>query len=249
MFPSKLSLALINLLDEHNLMQRVLLIEDGPEIQVMVRGSIGKLVNLTVVPTVAKAMECIEETVFDLFIIDIVLPDGNGFHLCTYLRSRDKTSGVPIIFLTNKSELKDKLMGFSLGADDYVVKPFDPLELRARVESKLKRTTELKKAEESIWLGNLKISIPFQRAFLVGSEKEKDLGLSPKEFGLLYYFVKHEGHILSREQLLEAIWGGSINVIDRTVDTHVCLLRRKLTECSHHIESVFGEGYRFSESP
>lgn len=225
-------------------MEKILLVEDCLEVQVLVRGVLGKQYSLTTVGTVAGALNAIENSKFDLIIADIGLPDGDGFHLCNRLKDNDQTSDIPLIFLTTKGSLADKMTGFALGADDYIVKPFEPLELRARIVSKLKKSTGINK--EIVLKGNLKVNIPFQKVFVIEDEAETDLDLSPNEFRLIYYFLNHEGHVLSRGQLLQKVWGDNANVTERTVDSHVYTLRKKLKAHASYLESVFGEGYRFS---
>ena len=224
--------------------KKILLVEDCAEVQVLVRGVLGRQYSLTIVGTVGEALKAIDQVEFDLIVADIGLPDGDGFHLCSRIRGNELTSDVPLIFLTTRGSLADKITGFSLGADDYIVKPFEPLELRARIESKLKKSG--KEGGEVLSKGNLKVNVPFQKAFVVEGERDVDLDLSPNEFRLIYYFLHHEGHVLSRSQLLEKVWGGNANVSERTVDSHVYTLRKKLKNHAHFLESVFGEGYRFS---
>jgi DNA-binding response OmpR family regulator len=226
-------------------MNRILLVEDSPEVQVMVRAALVNNFQLTIVDTIAKALDLIQQKSFDLFLIDVVLPDGNGFYLCAELRSSLKTKAIPVFFLTGKSDSKDKVMGFSIGADDYIVKPFDPLELRARISAKLKKITESQFAEEPIWKGNFRLDLSFQKAYFVENNEAEDLQLSPSEFRLFLHFIKHSGRVFSRDQLLSLVWGSSVHVSDRTVDAHVCNLRKKLSKKHNYIESVFGEGYRF----
>lgn len=223
-------------------MKRILLVEDCEEIQIVVRGCLGNDYQLTCTSQASEALLLVESLKFDLIIIDIVLGEGNGFQLCTALRNQSSTSGIPIIFLSSKSDIKDKLMGFSLGGNDYMVKPFEPLELRARIEAKL---NELDRKAEYVQKFDLKINLPFQKAYLVSPDGEKELDLTPNEFKLLYYLVSREGHVFSREDLLGAIWRDKENVSDRTVDVHIYNLRKKLLGRAHYIKSVFGEGYRF----
>lgn len=227
-------------------MRRVLLIEDSAEVQIMVRGAIGQRYELLIAETAAAAEEYFEKTSFDLFLIDIMLPDGNGFELCAQLKNNEKTRDIPVIFLTTKNATKDKVMGFAIGADDYIAKPFDPLELRARVDSKMRKIIEKSLAEEYFICGPFRLSIPFQKVFLTEKTHQREIALTPNEFKLTYFFMRHEGHVLSRARLLEAVWGHDLHVNDRTVDSHVCSLRKKLNFQVQVIESVFGEGYRFS---
>lgn len=224
---------------------RVLLVEDSPDFQVLVRRTLSGEFDLTSVSTSAEALREVERRPYDLILLDVVLPDGDGFQLCSRFRGMESMSAVPIIFLTGKTGVTDKVTGFSLGADDYVVKPFEPLELLARVQAKLNRRPSKAAVEDQIVRGALRLDLPFQRASLSESGVEKALDLTPIEFKLLCYFARNEGRVLSRAQLLTAIWGESVYVLDRTIDKHVSTLRSKLGIASDCVETVPGSGYRF----
>jgi two-component system phosphate regulon response regulator PhoB len=197
--------------------------------------------------SVVEAKKMIHTTAFDLALIDVCLSDGDGFQFCDYIKNDDRLSDLSIIFLTNKGDISSRLLGFSLGADDYISKPFEPLELRARVEAKLKRIKS--KNFSIIRKGNIKVNLSYQKAYLVDGALEIDLNLGTNEFRLLCYFLNHENHVLSRRQLLDKVWGDAANVTERTIDTHVYTLRKKLKDHSHYLNSVFGEGYRFAVAP
>jgi DNA-binding response OmpR family regulator len=151
------------------------------------------------------------------------------------------------MFLTVKTNIADKITGFSLGADDYIVKPFEPLELRARVEAKLsRRWRKSAQATEVINKGDLRISLGEQKAFLIINHESTDLGLTPIEFKLLYQFVTNEGKVLNRRQLMTSVWGKDISVEDRTIDRHISSLRKKLQKRARYIDSIYSLGYVFS---
>ena len=223
----------------------VLLVEDAPEVRILVQASLHESCDLVVTTTVAEALQIIKQKAFDLFLIDIGLPDGDGFSLCTELSQQTKSKGIPVFFLTGKTETEDKVRGFSLGADDYIVKPFDPAELRARVCAKLKKSSERYMAGEVIEKGPFRLDLSSYKAKVIHNGAPKDLELSPHEFRLLLYFIRHEGHVLTRHQLLDSVWGTDVSVTDRTVDTHVCKLRKKIPLKKNTIQSIFREGYRF----
>jgi len=227
-------------------MFRILLIEDSPEAQKLVTSCLGQAYDLVTASTCAEATSLIRSGQYDLILLDVMLPDGDGYQLCSLIQNNESTRDIPIIFLTAKDSLPNKVMGFSLGADDYVVKPFDPLELRARVEAKLRRMTRKKEASEIVQKGDIQVNIPFQRAYLLQNGQKKDLGLTPIEFRLLLYFVQRLDQVLTREQLLLAVWGDDIHVSDRSIDTHVSKLRKKLAPRSDYIQSIYGTGYVFS---
>ncbi|HEX4923945.1 MAG TPA: response regulator transcription factor [Bdellovibrionales bacterium] len=227
-------------------MFRILLVEDSPEAQKLVTSCLGQAYDLVAASTCAEATSLIRNGQYDLILLDVMLPDGDGYQLCSLIQNNESTRDIPIIFLTAKDSLPNKVMGFSLGADDYIVKPFDPLELRARVEAKLRRISRKKEASEIIQKGDIQVNIPFQRAYLLENGQKRDLGLTPIEFRLLLYFVQRLDQVLTREQLLLAVWGDDIHVSDRSIDTHVSKLRKKLSPKSDYIQSIYGTGYVFS---
>ena len=173
-----------------------------------------------------------------LIILDLMLPDLDGIEVCRRLR---KTSDVPILMLTARDEDVDKIIGLEVGADDYLTKPFNPRELVARVKSILRRSTPERRQQESAQLqhGDLKIDAGRREVF-VG---EDEIQLAPKEFDLLWELLDHKGLVLTRDQLLERVWGYTFAGDTRTVDVHVRQLRRKLGDASP-IVTVWGVGYK-----
>ena len=224
-------------------MKNILIVEDSPEVQLLVRGALGARDNLYFANSFTDAISLINRVNFDLALIDVGLPDGDGFQVCSILKANEKTEQTQIIFLTSRSNLADKLVGFSVGADDYILKPFEPLELRARIESRLKRNSSSKNI---LIKGPLKLDLPCQKVYLLDQDQTRDLHVTPIEFRLLYFFWTHEGHILSRAQLLAGAWGADVSIAERSVDVHIHSLRRKLGPISNSIRSVFAEGYSFS---
>jgi DNA-binding response OmpR family regulator len=175
-----------------------------------------------------------------LIILDLMLPDVDGIEVCRRLR---KTSDVPILMLTARDEDVDKIIGLEVGADDYMTKPFNPRELVARVKSILRRAAPEKREVESKQLrhGDLRIDAG-RREVRVG---EEEIQLAPKEFDLLWELLDHKGLVLTRDQLLERVWGYTFAGDTRTVDVHVRQLRRKLGDASP-IVTVWGVGYKVS---
>jgi two-component system phosphate regulon response regulator PhoB len=224
----------------------VLLVEDSLEFQALVRRSLtGSPCELTCVETLKAAQESMSRDAFDLVLLDVMLPDGDGFQLCSELQNRPDRRETPVIFLTGKSDVRDKVIAFSLGAEDYVVKPFEPLELRARVESKLHRKERAQEMQECLRKGGLVLNVAVQKAVIETRAGGKDLGLTPIEFKILYHLARHEGRTFSRADLLSAIWGESIHVLEHNIYTHIYSLRRKLGAKADRIRSVPRAGYRF----
>jgi DNA-binding response OmpR family regulator len=173
-----------------------------------------------------------------LIILDLNLPDGDGVELCRRIR---KSSDVPILMLTARDEDVDKIIGLEVGADDYMTKPFNPRELVARVKSVLRRAAPERRRSESDELrhGSLVVNSG-KREVLVGDE---EIRLAPKEFDLLWELLDHRGIVLTRDQLLERVWGYTFAGDTRTVDVHVRQIRRKLGDASP-IVTVWGVGYK-----
>lgn len=220
---------------------RLLVIEDAKSTQLIIRGILAADYDLTFADTLAEARACLAENTFNLILLDVELPDGIGFDLLTELV--ETHPDLPVLLITARTNTTDKLMGFSLGAEDYISKPFEPLELKARVDIRLRRKTKASN-KDLLVLGEMTLLIPQQQ---VQIHEATPIELTPLEFKLLYQFATHVDHVLSRDQLINAVWGSKVTVIDRTIDTHICNLRRKLGEISYEIKAVLGEGYRFKK--
>ncbi|THF78731.1 response regulator transcription factor [Cohnella fermenti] len=193
------------------------------------------------------AVALFREAAPDLVVLDILMPGLDGYDVCEEIR---KLSDVPILFLTAKSEEEDELLGYDLGADDYMTKPFSPKVLAAKVKALLRRyeSAKLERAEaegKQIDLGAVRIDAISREASLDG----ESLALTPKEFDLLLYFVSHRNIVLSRDRLLEHVWGFDYDGDERTVDSYVRRLRRKLGSRAEWIATLRGNGYRFKVTP
>jgi DNA-binding response OmpR family regulator len=226
-------------------MTNILIVEDCPEVRQIVVLSLQDSCELVEASTIKEASEALEHTKFSLIILDVIMPDGNGYDFCRLLKTTTKFEAIPVIFLTAKDDIQDKLRGFSLGAEDYVVKPFDPMELRARVKSRLQSFERTKKLNSELLVGNLLFMENNQRAYIVNETNHQQIDLTPVEYRLLHFFATHEEDVFNRDQLLEAIWLDNLKVFDRTVDTHICNLRKKINHSRCSIKSVHGIGYSF----
>ena len=177
----------------------------------------------------------------DLVILDLMLPDADGFEVCKYLRKTDKLAAVPIIMLTARVGETDKVLGLELGADDYVTKPFSPGELVARVKAVLRRMEQKPFEEEKIEIGNV-LSLDLQK-YEVSVEGRK-VDLTSTEFRILQLLASKKGWVFSREKILDYLWGNEKTVIDRTVDVHIKHLREKLGPVAKMIKNIRGVGYK-----
>jgi two-component system phosphate regulon response regulator PhoB len=182
----------------------------------------------------------------DLVVLDLMLPDVSGLEVCRRLRRETGTSRVPVLMLTAKGSEVDRVVGFEVGADDYVTKPFSPRELLLRVEAILRRTSappDDQTTRAAITLGVMEIDVPAHRVLVQGDE----IPLTALEFRLLLDLAERLGRVQSRDSLLERVWGYAPGVETRTVDTHVKRLREKLAAASDYIETVRGVGYRLRD--
>ena len=177
----------------------------------------------------------------DLVILDLMLPDISGLDVCKEIRSNPVSKNTPILMLTAKGEEVDRILGFELGADDYLVKPFSLRELILRVAVLLKRNVPIE-SDENIKLGDLNIDLAAHRVFVESNE----VTLTAKEFDLLVHLARHNGRVQTRDYLLEQIWGYSSDVTTRTVDTHIKRLRSKIGSFGNLIETVRSIGYRLN---
>ena len=222
-------------------MSRILIVDDEAKI----REVIEKYAKFEGYETVAaenglRAIELCRTKDFDLVIMDIMMPELDGF---SALREIRKFSGVPVIMLSARGEEYDKINGFSIGADDYVVKPFSSKELMLRIEAILRRTQPASKQNEIYETNTLKIDFTAHKVSIAG----QDITMSPKEYALLFYLCKNKGIALSREKLLSEVWGYDFFGDDRTLDTHIKLLRKSLQQYAGLISTVRGIGYRFED--
>jgi len=224
--------------------KRLLLIEDEPGLVLTLRDRLTREGYAVETSTDGESgLERASREVFDLVLLDVMLPRMNGFDVLRELRKRGTET--PVIMVTAKGQVVDKVVGLKLGADDYVTKPFEMVELLARIEAKLRRAPAVSHPSEGYQFDDVRVD--FRRA-----EVTKDgapLELSAREFQLLKYFIEHRGATLTREELLNEVWGYNSMPSTRTVDVHVAWLRQKIEPNSRHpqyILTIHGMGYKFA---
>jgi two-component system phosphate regulon response regulator PhoB/two-component system alkaline phosphatase synthesis response regulator PhoP len=179
----------------------------------------------------------------DLILLDLMLPDADGFEVCKYLRKKDEFASIPIIMLTAKGEETDKVLGLELGADDYVTKPFSPKELVARVKAVLRRQDK-EEVLNKISIGDLLTIFPEKHETYVEGMK---IDLTSTEFKILTLLTSKKGWVFTRDQILDYLWGQEKAVLDRTVDVHIKHLREKIGKAGRLIKNVRGVGYKLEE--
>lgn len=225
-------------------MYQILLVEDSVESQKLVQHLLQPIAEVVAVGSVDEALRIFKKDKFDLILMDVVLEDGDGFELTREIRKLSYGRDIPIIFITAQGDIQDKTIGFNLGAEDYIVKPFDTRELILRLKTRLQKLERSKK-RDIVEIGNLKLDIPLQKAMLIN--EQTDLDLTPIQFKILIFLLNQEGEVVRRENLITAIWGENFQM-SRSVDTHINAIRKKLGRYSNYIESIYGVGFKVNIS-
>jgi two-component system phosphate regulon response regulator PhoB len=224
--------------------ERILVIDDEPDLLELVRVNLHQAgYRVETAESGRRGLEQLRRNKPDLVILDLMLPDISGTELCRQVRADGELARTPIIMLTAKADEVDRVVGFELGADDYVTKPFSPRELTLRVAAVLRRKPTRAGAAARLEHGSLTLDPERHRCFVAGSEVQ----LTAKEFDLLERLMTRPGRVMTRDFLLEHVWGADISVTARTIDTHLKRLREKLGPAGDLIETVRGVGYRFAE--
>lgn len=215
-------------------MKSILVIEDSIDTQILIKKILSPVYQVTILDSADGAMEVIIKNKPDLLLLDLNLPGISGYEFCNQIRSRHEFNELPIIIISAKSDTNSHVMAYKLGADNFLDKPFEKDELLALVETKLKRTFQ----ERHIF-NNLQIDVSLHQVMV----DDVKIDLTPKEFKILHLLLKHMGEVLSRERILNSVWGDA-HVTDRVIDNHINALRKKLAGAEISIESVYSEGYR-----
>ena len=227
---------------------KVLVIEDEPDIRKTLEYNLTREgFEVSGCGSIKEAKKLIEIPNFSIILLDLMLPDGSGLDLCREVKSNSLTQDIPIIILTAKDDEVDKVVGFELGADDYVTKPFSVRELILRVKAILKRNTKRSSMPLEINrnFGSLKMDIESHEVFI----DDEEVILTALEFKLLNQLVERRGRVQTRDQLLSDVWGYSSDITTRTVDTHIKRLREKLGSMGKYVQTIRGVGYKFSRTP
>lgn len=213
----------------------------------MVKATLQQQYEVIVASTAEEGLRLADTADVELILLDVGLPDEDGLSLFTKLKSLPHAAAVPVLFLTGRSSTEDIVAGFQLGADDYIVKPFDANQFKARIDAKMRSLQNRKLPPIVMRKGALELDCAMSKAYEIGDKSaRRDLDLTPHEFRLLVHFMQNEGQILSREQLMSAVWGNNTHVLIRTVDRHISSLRKKLDARAGTVDAVHNSGYRFS---
>lgn len=227
--------------------QKILIIEDEPDIRKTLEYNITREgYEVISASSLSEGRQKLESDSFTLLLLDLMLPDGSGLDLFRELKQDKSLSSMPVIILTAKDDEVDKVVGFELGADDYVTKPFSVRELILRVKAVLKRgERKSDNVEVQRQFGELKIDVDSHEVFV----NDDRVSLTALEFKLLRQLVDRRGRVQSRDQLLSDVWGYSSDVTTRTVDTHIKRLREKLGDMGKYVQTIRGVGYKFTRTP
>ena len=227
--------------------QKILLIEDEPDIRKTLEYNIAREgYDVVSAPSLSEGRNHLNSGSFSLILLDLMLPDGSGLDLCREIKSDKEKVSTPIIILTAKDDEVDKVVGFELGADDYVTKPFSVRELILRIKAVLKRgERKQENLEVQRQFVELLIDVDSHEVFV----NDQSITLTALEFKLLRQLVDRRGRVQSRDQLLSDVWGYSADVTTRTVDTHIKRLREKLGSMGKYVQTIRGVGYKFTRTP
>ena len=225
---------------------RILIVEDEPDIRSTLEYNLHRdNFQTESVGNLLDAEKILSTTNISLILLDLMLPDGSGLDLCRKLKADQSTNSIPIIILTAKDDEVDKVVGFELGADDYVTKPFSVRELILRIKAILKRKVQKPEVTEvEREFGELRIDSDSHEVFVNGEE----VSLTALEFRLIKQLVDRRGRVQTRDQLLSDVWGYSADITTRTVDTHIKRLREKLGPIGKYVQTIRGVGYKFTRT-
>ena len=216
----------------------ILLVEDSEEFQFLMRKVLSKH-NLIATSHADEVIQILEREKIDLILLDLGLPGRDGFSVLDELQG-SRFGSIPVVCITGKTEISDKVAAFSLGADDYIIKPFDVIEFKARIDSKISRLKKFS-IEQNLSVGRLRVNWMSQQIF---TEANVEIPLTQTEYKILICFINDSSKVFSRLDLMNAVWGNEETVFDRAVDVHISSLRKKLSGHGIKFKSVQGVGYR-----
>ncbi|HEY6951616.1 MAG TPA: response regulator transcription factor [Bacteroidota bacterium] len=226
--------------------KKILVVDDEKDIVEMLKYNLQK--EGYKVLTAHNGKEALEraQQIPDLILLDIMMPVMDGLQTLKALKQKKETEAIPVLFLTAKGAETDEIVGLEIGAEDYIVKPISIGKILARIRAAFRRGAQkatAPQAQEVLTIDDLEINVPNYSA----SVAKRDISFPKKEFETLVYLIKNRGRVITRQSLLDAIWGENVYVVDRTVDVHIRKIREKLGKYGAYIETVKGVGYRFRE--
>ncbi len=226
----------------------ILVVEDLSEYHMLIQMSLGYKYKIDFAATVGRARDLLKSNTYELILLDVLLPDGSGLDLCREIHLSPQHQNTPIIFLTAKNSTSDKVLGFSIGVDDYIVKPFDPSELAARVDLRIMKSQKKKQTAENFKKRPMRFELSGFRLYLEDSLNEKKIDVTPIEFKILLKLAQNSNRVFSRQQILDSVWGHDVYIDDRSIDRHISSIRKKIEPYQKMIKTVSGIGYEFKEA-
>ena len=224
-------------------MFHILHIDQSQSFNKFLTDTLSRSANLSWAPDLCNARKLIDAENIDMILLDIDLPDGDGIEFCFSLQNTPKKT--PVIVLTRQDDISKKVMSFAAGVDDYITRPFHKIELQAKLDSKLRNYSIQSKANDILQWKELQIIKSKQEVIIFDQSGERKIDLTAMEFKILILFTTCVGIVLSRDTILNRIWGHNVFVSPRSVDTHISKLRKKLSSIAHIIQSIHGSGYMF----
>lgn len=227
-------------------MYKVLIIESNIEYQKTIAQSLIPF-DLKFTTTIVDAFLAIKTSNFDCIIVDTAFPERDRLPFLNEVLSSEKFEKTPLLCMGESQNINERVNAFNMGCDDFLVKPFDPLEFRARVENKIRKSIKLKTEAQITAIGNISIDHTSHRVLVHDGQTDFEVPVTQTEFKLLTCLARTPEQVYSREQLLASAWGDQSGVLERVVDVHICLLRKKLGDkCSHTVKALSGVGYKLT---
>jgi len=224
--------------------RKILFIEDTPECQLILQ-NILKDYKAVGCSSLVEAKRALQDGPYSAIILDIELPDGDGLRFLAEIPDTQKNQ-CAIFIISSKTALANKAMAFTYGADDFISKPFDPIELKLRIDAKIRKLVEQQNQSANMTIEDLTLNVAEQRLYLDRNGTLTPISFTSLEFRIFAFLTKHKNKVISRDEIINHIWGGKVYITDRTVDAHIAHIRKKIQPSRVKIETVFGTGYKLS---
>lgn len=224
--------------------KKILFIEDTPECQLILQ-NILKDYSTVGCSSLDEASRALKHGPYAAIILDIELPDGDGLRFLTEIPEAQKNQGA-IFIISSKTALANKAMAFTYGADDFISKPFDPIELKLRIDAKIRKLDEQQNQSANYKIEDLTVNIAEQKLYLDKNGEQMPISFTSLEFRIFAFLSKQKNKVISRDEIINHIWGGKVYITDRTVDAHIAHIRKKIQPSRVKIETVFGTGYKLT---
>jgi DNA-binding response OmpR family regulator len=224
--------------------KKILVIEDTPECQLILQ-NILKDYKTVGCASIDEATKALKYGPYAGIVLDIELPDGDGLRFLTEIPETQKHQSA-IFIISSKTALANKAMAFTYGADDFIAKPFDPIELKLRIDAKIRKISEQQNQSANFKVEDLTVNVAEQKLYLDKAGEQSQISFTSLEFRIFVLLSKHKNKVISREEIINHIWGGKVYITDRTVDAHIAHIRKKIQPSRVKIETIFGTGYKLT---